>query len=693
MPQRIKNNPAGSQLLLSSDGKELLIYGVIGDWWDGNDALTLAREIDELTDSMDEINVRIHSPGGFIMEGLVVYNRLKYAGKPVNIHIDGMAASMASVIAMAGGGGGKITMPKNAWLMIHKPINSVWSGNADDFRKMADTLDGFEADITNIYMSRFTGTRDELSEMLADETWINAQDALEYGLIDEIVEPVEAAASLASLTLENFDNAPAEVKNLFGEQPAKTAKSEGDKTMPKRVNQDPAQNTAVPTSGSDEPQNRIPVPEPQDPAAGGATAADVAAAVDAALEARAKLNSEIQTLAQSVRLSEPETNAILAQSLTMDKAREAILSVVAKRDAGNQPIPHVTVSNDTGTLRHDIAAGLMVKAGVGDSQGNAFSVMSLVDIARTVLQAHGVSTHGMSNHAIATQAMHSTSDFPNILADVANKSLRAGYDAHPRTFLPFCRKVSANDFKPINRMQLGEAPELKKVNEKGEYTYGQMSDGKESYVLDTYGRIISLTRKTIINDDLDALTRIPRSFGDAAAALENKTVWGLLIKNGKMSDNKGVFHADHSNIGTAGLISEETLSEMRQKMRTQKGLDSKEPLNLQAQHLLVPAALETTAQKLLSTVLAAKTGDVNVFASSLDLVVEPLLDADSETQWYAASSYARIDTIEYAYLTGNEGVFIETENGFDVDGIKIKASLDFGAGIIDYRGLYRNAGA
>jgi len=671
------NNPADSKLLLSSSG-ELLIYGVIGDWWDGNDALSLAQEIDAIDG--DEINVRIHSPGGYIMEGLVVYNRLKYSSKPVNIHIDGMAASMASVIAMAGD---KVTMPSNAWLMIHKPINAVF-GNADDLRKAAETLDGFESDITNIYMERFTGTREELSEMLTKETWINAQDALAYGLIDEIVEPVKVAASI---NFSDFNNAPDAVQQLFGQSPASTATQQGVTTMPKAT-------TAAATPGADPINPADPAGNTPEPQAVATTAPDVQAAVDAALAARAQTNTQIETLATSVRLSADETAAIVAQNLTLDKAREAILSVVAKRDKENQPVPHVTVSNNTSVLRQDVAKGLMAKAGLIDrKEGNDFTAMSLVDIARAVLQAGGIAVNGMSNNAIAVQAMHTTSDFPNILADVANKSLRAGYDAYPRTFLPFSRRVSASDFKNINRMQLGEAPALEKVNEKGEYKYGTMGDGKESYKLDTYGKIISLTRKTIINDDLDALTRIPQSFGDAAADLENSIVWGLIISNAKMADGKAVFHADHLNLGSAGVPSETTLSEGRKAMRLQKALNGKRPLNLRADYILVPAALETTVQKLLTAVMATATSDVNPFAGSLKPIVEPLLDASDDKAWYLASAPTRIDTIEYAYLAGDEGLFIETEHGFDVDGVKIKATLDFGAGIIDYRGLFKNAGA
>lgn len=702
MPQK-KSNAADSKLLVSNDGKTILIYGVIGDWWDGNDALTLAQEIDAVIAANDEVNVRIHSPGGYIMEGLVVFNRLRYADKPVNIHIDGMAASMASVIAMAGT---KITMPSNAWLMIHKPINAVF-GNANDMRKMADTLDGFETDISNIYMQRFTGTAEELAEMLEEETWINAQDALAYGFIDEIVEPVKAAASL-SLNLSDFDNAPADAQRLFGESPANTANTmQGVKTMPQSVKDaDKAKNPAAngdadkvnnpaEAQAAADASNKAPAkPEPA-AAESQSSAVDVQEAVRSALDARDALNGDIRSLAQRVRLSDTETNAIISKNLgSMEKAREAILEVVAERDKKGMPSNFVTVNHDSSLLRADIAKGLEAKAGLIDiKEANDFTQMSLVEIARMCLQNAGMNVSGMNNNAIATKAMHTTSDFPNILADVANKSLRAGYDAYPRTFLPFTRRVSANDFKAINRMQLGEAPALEKVNEKGEFKHGTMGDGKERYNLETYGKIISLTRKTIINDDLDAFTRVPQSFGDAAADLENSVVWGLIINNVKMSDNKALFHADHKNLGTAGAPSDITLSEARRMLRTQKALNGERNLNLRAQFALVPAALETAFQKLLTAIMANDTDNVNVFQNSMELIVEPLLDDASEDAWYLAAAPNRIDTIEYAYLTGEEGVYIETQQGFEVDGVQIKAVLDFGAGAIDFRGLLKNAGA
>ncbi|MBT3808598.1 MAG: peptidase U37, partial [Rhodospirillaceae bacterium] len=132
---------------------------------------------------------------------------------------------------------------------------------------------------------------------------------------------------------------------------------------------------------------------------------------------------------------------------------------------------------------------------------------SLIELARSFLETEGERMRGLSRDEIATRALHSTSDFPEILAAVTNKTLRDAYEAAPRTFMPIARRTSASDFKDINRLQLGEAPQLEKVNESGEFKRGTMGEAKERYRVETYGKVMAITRQVIINDDLDAFTR------------------------------------------------------------------------------------------------------------------------------------------------------------------------------------------
>jgi len=654
-----------------SGSGELLLYGEIGDWWDELDAESVVRQLEFL--NKDEITVRIHSGGGLILEGLAIYNRLAQSTASIVVYIDGLAASMASVIAMAGD---VIRMPSNSWLMIHKPWNNV-SGNADDMRRMADNLDGLEDSTLGIYMTRFNRSEDELKEMLRNDTWINAQDALEMGFIDEITDAIEAAASI---DLDNFSNVPdAMRKSLASTQKAAQ----------------PAQTSLK--------ENIIMTEEEKKAAAAKAKAVKDQAVIDAkavADEAVAKERTRaatIRDIGAKAKLDDETINNMVDRGISADSARSEALDAVAKRDAEFNPSSHIRVEHDMTAVKASITNAILNRSNPSQIQlsagGSDFRGMTLMELARSMIESTGISARGLSPNELAAKAMHSTSDFPAILADVTNQTLRAGYDAAPKTFMPFCRQTTATNFKAIYRAQLGEAPDLETVNEKGEFKYGTLGEARENYSLGTKGKIITLTRQTLINDDMDAFTRAPQAFGASAAEVENSTVWGILTANGVMADSKALFHSAHKNLGTAGALSEATLSEARKKFRRQTGINTTRPLNLEAKFLIVPAALETVAQKLLTAITANTTGDVNIFANSLTLIVEPRLDDASETTWYLAAEPTRIDTIEYAYLAGEEGIYIETEQGFDVDGIKIKARLDFGAGAIDYRGLFKNAGA
>jgi len=328
--------------------------------------------------------------------------------------------------------------------------------------------------------------------------------------------------------------------------------------------------------------------------------------------------------------------------------------------------------------------------------GRDWTGQTLLDLAKECLEFSGTRTRRLPRHEIAKLAL-STSDFPSILADVANKTLRQAYEAYPRTFLPFSRRRSAVDFKNINAVQLGEAPSLMKVNEKGEFTHGSIAESKETYKLATYGRIVSITRQTIINDDLSAFTRIPAGFGVAAATLESDTVWGIITSNPAMGDGVTLFHANHANLntGAGSALALAGLGAGMAAMAKQKGLDGVTVLNVQPRYLVVPVALQLTAFQMIAPNLApAKSADlVPDYIRALTPIAEPRLDAASTTAWYLFASPDQIDTIEYAYLEGQDGVYIETRQGFDVDGVEIKARLDFGAKAIDWRGLQKNVGS
>ena len=285
------------------------------------------------------------------------------------------------------------------------------------------------------------------------------------------------------------------------------------------------------------------------------------------------------------------------------------------------------------------------------------------------------------------------SDLPFILANVANKTLRAAYDSTPRTSTAWARQATITDFKPVQSTQLGGAPDLQRVPESGEFSYGTIGEGREVYALLTYGRIVGITRQTLINDDLDAFTRVPSAFGAAAADLESDIVYSILTSNPLMSDGLALFVAGHGNVGTASGITETSLAEAFRLFGNQRGLEGRQISILPRYIITPPGARSVEARKNVTATTPAAVAGVNAFANRLETIEEArLIPAAGADPWFLAADPSRIDTVEYAYLEGSNGVTTETRTGFEVDGIEIKARHDFASKAIDWRGIYRNVG-
>lgn len=184
-------------------------------WWDWEDedddntegAVKNVSELDKLLKSNKDCNlidIYINSPGGDCFEGIGIYNILKRHRAYKRVWIDGIAASMASVIAMVGN---QINMPKSSMMMIH----NCWTcacGNANEFRKLADDLDKINAVNMEAYMTRFNGTKEKLTELLDNESYLTAEECLSYGLCTKIVEDSKE-------TEETVDNALSTITNVY----------------------------------------------------------------------------------------------------------------------------------------------------------------------------------------------------------------------------------------------------------------------------------------------------------------------------------------------------------------------------------------------------------------------------------------------------------------------------------------------
>jgi len=216
-----------------ASGTEVLIYDEIGAY--GVSAKGFLAELGALPDDA-AIDLRLNSPGGSVFDAVAIYNALKRHAGEITVWIDGIAASAASYIAMAGD---TIVMPENAFLMIHDPSGLVM-GTAEDMRSTAEALDRIKGSLIQGYAAKSGKPDDEIAALMAAETWLDAKDALDLGFIDRIAEPVKLAASF---DVARFRNAPPEVVEAVTETVAAPNgfEDDPDQTMKARP-------TAVPAS-------------------------------------------------------------------------------------------------------------------------------------------------------------------------------------------------------------------------------------------------------------------------------------------------------------------------------------------------------------------------------------------------------------------------------------------------------------
>lgn len=391
----------------------------------------------------------------------------------------------------------------------------------------------------------------------------------------------------------------------------------------------------------------------------------------------------------------PMTDADLTDSIAAELERKRAKPIVSARvgAAATEGEGYCRAVETAVLLRAN--PGMKIEDAQAIEDAREFRGMSLMEMARHYLGGIGMRVAGMGKLEIAGAALGlrggqlTTSDFANALSSAVSKRVRSAYEAAPQTFKPFISMGTLPDFKDTNIIGLGDAPQLLLVKENAEFTYGAIADTGMSYRLSTYGRIIAITRQALINDDKSLFSRVPTMFGRKAADLESDLVYGILTSNPTMADGVALFHATHGNLaGSGGAINVGTVSAGEQAMMQQTSVEGGF-INVRPAYLIVGPAKKIEAEQFLTAVMATQTSNVNPYPGTLQLIVDPRITGN---QWFLAADPAAFDTIELAHLDGQEALYIETQPGFDVDGIKTKARLDVGGAPIDHRGLYKNAG-
>lgn len=419
-----------------------------------------------------------------------------------------------------------------------------------------------------------------------------------------------------------------------------------------------------------------------------------------AAAARGAVNAEIRKLVDAANLDHTVADSLIDRGATVDDAKRELFDAITK--------PGVTVRHqrvevgdrldapDKLVERMSEALHCRLTGGKPADAARPYMHRRLVDMAAELLEARGERTRMLSPDAILTRAgMHTVGDFSNLLTSTGNRVLLAAFQAAPNPLRSLARQTSISDFRTKTTLKLSEWPKLSEVAEHGEITHGTRGEAKEAYALRTFAKIFSLSRNAIINDDLGAFADFGRAAGRAAAETEADVLTALLTANSSagvtLDDGNPLFHSTHGNVaGSGGAISTTTLSAARLAMRGQKGLDGVTPVNAVPKFLLVSPAKETEAEQVLATIAPAQVSNVNPFSQKLELLVEPRLSGNG---WYIFADPAALPVLEYAYLSSASGPQMASREGWDVLGVEFRVVLDFGAGVIDHRGAYRNAGA
>ncbi|EFW6968247.1 Clp protease ClpP [Shigella flexneri] len=648
------------------------IYDEIGFW--GVTAKQFISDLNALGD-ITHINLHINSPGGDVFEGIAIFNALKTHGASITVYVDGVAASMASVIAMVGN---PVIMPENTFMMIHKPFGFT-GGDAEDMRTYADLLDKVEAVLLPAYAQKTGKTTDEVAAMLADETWMSGAECLAHGFADQVTPAVKAMACIQSKRTEEFKKMPESIRNMITPpRNSATREPENKNTASQTQEQTTAQVATTATTTN--------APSADESSIRAQVLAEQKARVSGINELFGMFGGRYQTL-QASCLSDPECS--------LEQAREKLLNEMGKEfSPSNKNTPAHIYAGNGNFVGDGIRQALMARAGFEKTErDNVYNGMTLREYARMSLTERGIGVSGYNPMQMVGAAFtHSTSDFGNILLDVANKAILQGWEDAPETYEQWTRKGQLSDFKIAHRVGMGGFSALRQVREGAEYKYVTTGDKQATIALATYGELFSITRQAIINDDLNMLTDVPMKLGRAAKSTIADLVYAILTSNPKIStDNVSLFDkAKHANVLESAAMDVASLDKARQLMRVQK--EGERHLNIRPAFVLVPTAMESVANQVIrsSSVKGAdiNAGIINPVKDFATVIAEPRLDDNSQTTFYLAASKGS-DTIEVAYLNGVDTPYIDQMEGFSVDGVTTKVRIDAGVAPVDHRGLVK----
>lgn len=691
----IHNGPApappatrlGWQINARADGAEILIYEEIGlDWWtgEGTTAKSFRADLAALP-AAAALTVRINSPGGEVFDGFAIYQALKDWAGEVTVHVDGVAASIASVIAMAGQ---RVVMAGPAMLMIHDPWGYA-VGNAAELRKQADVMDKVATSIASAYVERTGRAEADIRAEMSAETWFTADEAVALGFADEVDR---GAAVQARHDLSRFRSYAANRTRLAA--------------LHRPATEDPEmiRNGPAPAPEPDNPAPQGPTDLPPSPPA----VDDPAAPADVAAEARvlARLQARNRNLAAAYRpfleregVRELLDGIVADPTVTEQAARDRLLAHLGAQcePLGGNPVfagGTRVVIDARDRFRAGATLALLARAGVRpepahQAAANEYRGYTLLDLSRMALENSGVGTRGMDPRQIVASAFtQSTSDLPVLLENTLHKLLLEAYRAAPDTWRQFAKIGEVSDFRVHNRLRPGSFSNLDDLAENGEVKRKAVPDGTKATIqAKTKGNIIAVTREIIINNDLQNLVDQSQDLGRAAARTLESDVLALIVGNALTGDGVALCHASHNNVVTSAAPGAGTLAKARAAMRKQKDASGNDYIDPRIAVLLTSVDYEDTFASIIlsqTDVSQSNPNARNPVQNLARVVGSPRVTA---TASYLLANPDDVAAVEVAFLNGVQEPMIESQDGWTTLGSEQRVIFDYAVATQDYRGI------
>lgn len=689
---------------------ELILYGSVGfDWW-GDEYFTAKQVREQLSQMTGDITVRINSGGGIASEGQAIYTMLvDYPGK-VTVIVDGVAASAASLISMAGD---EIVYRLGAWTLIHDPATpwTLGRGTEEDHLKEAELLGVISNAYADIYAARSGLSREECRDIMKAETVLDGAMAVEKGFATSVDSAAQSVPE-AAFDYRIYAHAPDHLRKAsrkLGRAPAEEAvmamiagrpRPIHEKEPPMSKNQTAAGATLAATKTEEEIAAEAAAAE-----AAAQAEADEAAKAAAASPAEA---AAAQATARSRRILAAVTQAGLPTALAdeligSNKSVEACLDdITAKwKENGDVDTPMIgaptarITRDEQETKRQGMTQALVAQMSGGkpeSDKANPFMGYGLVDIAAETIGHRGRIRSAGDKIEIFMAAGHTRSDFSGIFENALNKVLLDRYEVQTPTYRKIARKRNFNDFRVHPMVRAGDMPKLQPVGEGGEIKFGTFGEKRETAILAPYGIGLRFSRQMFIDDDLGAIYDMLNDYGAMVADFEEETFYAFKAAATLTSDGLAVHVAGHNNLAGAGTaITVAALGAGRAAIRKQTTIDGKK-MNMAPSILLVGPDKETEADQLVTSITPNLPSSVNPFSGRLEVVSSAQI---SGNRWelYADPNRPGGACFVYGYLNGAEAPRIRVDEPFGQQGMATTVEHDFGLGAIDFRGTYANPGA